>query len=322
MLKKIFLIFIGILVPFSIAFAAWELELDWPPSPMGTDLYTDSTLSDLTRYFYEWGIALGGLAAFIAILIAGFQYLTSVGDPQKMADARGRIVWALAGLVLLLASWLILNTINPDLTTLTFKGLAGSCDAVNDCPDPDGTGPLTPADAYECKGDPNPGDGKKEGACVPLESVVTTPEAPPCAYAIAYSQPNFGGRDSSPTLVGNNITIFGDPAISSIKAFFDDSTYNKTCWNAASTQSNCEAVVDSKGKRLCDWNASIDPPKCFQFCGTGGCGCRAELYDTPSCGDQLGKLPAYSSDLRDYFEEDSWYGDGAVDCIKLLKPAY
>ena len=119
LLKKLFLILIlafGIFLVFSSAFA---LELDWPPSPMGTDLTAGSTLTNLTQYLYEWGIALGGLAAFIALLIAGFMYLTSVGDPNKMADARGRIVWALAGLVLLLAAWLILNTINPDLTTLS-----------------------------------------------------------------------------------------------------------------------------------------------------------------------------------------------------------
>ncbi|MBU4480794.1 hypothetical protein KKH59_00575, partial [Patescibacteria group bacterium] len=102
--------------PLSIVFA---LEVDWPPSPMGTDLTDSSTLTNLTQYLYEWGIAFGGLAAFIALLIAGFMYLTSVGDPQKMADARGRIIWALAGLVLLLAAWLVLNTINPDLTALS-----------------------------------------------------------------------------------------------------------------------------------------------------------------------------------------------------------
>ena len=123
--KKLFLALIlglGIFLSFSAAFALVDdddLEVAWPPSPMGTDLTAGSTLTNLTQYLYEWGIALGGLAAFIALLIAGFMYLTSVGDPNKMADARGRIVWALAGLVLLLAAWLILNTINPDLTTLS-----------------------------------------------------------------------------------------------------------------------------------------------------------------------------------------------------------
>jgi hypothetical protein len=172
MLKKIFLIFIGILIPFSIAFA---LEIDWPPSPLGTDLTDASTLTDLVKYLYEWGIALGGLAAFIALLIAGFIYLTSVGDPQKMADARGRIIWALAGLVLLLAAWLILNTINPDLTNLVKLGESWGCDCApttipcSDCK------PSTPP--YICLGDPSPGNSKKEGTCV--AQVATPSSAPP-----------------------------------------------------------------------------------------------------------------------------------------------
>ncbi len=159
MFKRIFIVlflFFGLFLVFSTAFAAWELEVDWPPTPLGTDLATSSDLTVLVQYFYEWGIALGGLAAFIALLIAGFLYLTSVGDPNKMTDARGRIVSALAGLVLLLAAWIVLNTINPDLTTLSFGcDCASAAVSCTDCPS-----------GYVCIGDPNPGDGKKQGACM------------------------------------------------------------------------------------------------------------------------------------------------------------
>ena len=145
--KKIFFfIFLGI---FLIASQALALELSWPPSP-GPDhiILTESTpLNKLVQYFYEWGIFLGGLAAFIALIIAGFQYLTSVGDPARMKDAMDRIKSTLLGLVLLLGSWLILNTINPELTTLRLPPtrledigqLECGCpkDAVcPDCPDP------------------------------------------------------------------------------------------------------------------------------------------------------------------------------------------
>lgn len=116
--KKFFPLLVGIIIALLPLYFVLAMDLDWPPSPMGTDLTASSTLTNLIQYLYEWGIALGGLAAFIALLIAGFLYLTSVGDPTKMADARGRIIWALAGLVLLLAAWIVLNTINPDLTTL------------------------------------------------------------------------------------------------------------------------------------------------------------------------------------------------------------
>jgi len=92
------------------------LELNWPTSPGGTKLNESSKLPDLIEYIYEWGIALGGLGVFVSLLIAGIQYLTSFGNPTSMKDAMGRIQSAIIGLILLLSSWLILNTINPDLT--------------------------------------------------------------------------------------------------------------------------------------------------------------------------------------------------------------
>jgi len=92
--------------------------VDWPPSPTGIYLTFCTTITEAIKYFYEWGITLGGLAAFIALIIAGFLYLTSIGDPNKMKEAKGRILCALGGLTLLLASWLILDTINPQLTTI------------------------------------------------------------------------------------------------------------------------------------------------------------------------------------------------------------
>ncbi len=92
------------------------LELKWPSSPIGTRLENDSTFPDLVKYFYEWGISLGGLVAFISLVMAGFQYITSAGNAGKMKEARDQIDSAVLGLVLLLSSFLVLETINPQLT--------------------------------------------------------------------------------------------------------------------------------------------------------------------------------------------------------------
>lgn len=94
------------------------LETDWPPAPGGIDLTGESTLPEFINYVFLWGVLLGGLAAFLVLILAGFQYLTSVGDPTKMQEARNRITSAIVGLVLLLSTFIILNTLNPELTTL------------------------------------------------------------------------------------------------------------------------------------------------------------------------------------------------------------
>jgi hypothetical protein len=85
---------------------------------LGTVLTDDSTLVDVVKYFYEWGIFIGGVAAFISLVFGGFLYLTSAGDPGRLREAKDRIFSAIIGLVLLLGIYLILNTINPELTVL------------------------------------------------------------------------------------------------------------------------------------------------------------------------------------------------------------
>lgn len=119
--KKIFQLLI-FLISFAIGIvlglSCFALEIAWPTSPMGTTLSDSSSLVDMVRYFYEWAIAIGGIATFIALLFGGFLYLTSAGDPGKLREAKDRIISAFVGLAILLGSWLILNTLNPELVVL------------------------------------------------------------------------------------------------------------------------------------------------------------------------------------------------------------
>jgi len=128
--KKIILFCLVAIILFG--FASSVFALNWPvsPGPGGTKLCPTvpadgcpgpkpSTLTEMIEYFYRWAIVLGGLAAFVVLLYAGFQYLTSAGDPGKTKDARDRITSAIGGLALLLASFILLNIVNPELTGLS-----------------------------------------------------------------------------------------------------------------------------------------------------------------------------------------------------------
>lgn len=44
---------------------------------------------------------LGGIVAIIVIIIGGLQYVTSVGDPQKVSSARSMIIGAIVGLLII-----------------------------------------------------------------------------------------------------------------------------------------------------------------------------------------------------------------------------
>lgn len=54
-------------------------------------------------------MALAGLAVFVMLLAGGLKYLTSGGDQKAMEQAKGTITYAIFGLVLIVAAYLILN---------------------------------------------------------------------------------------------------------------------------------------------------------------------------------------------------------------------
>ena len=51
------------------------------------------------------------IAVFVMILVAGFQFLTSGGDPKGVAAARTTFTYAILGVILVVAVWLILTLI-------------------------------------------------------------------------------------------------------------------------------------------------------------------------------------------------------------------
>ncbi len=96
----------------------WSLQLNWPDSPGGTPLDSGSGIAKLVKYFYEWGIGLGVIIFFGILVYAGFLYITSAGNPSKMKSAKSKIISGFSGVLLLLGSYLLLNTINPELTNI------------------------------------------------------------------------------------------------------------------------------------------------------------------------------------------------------------
>jgi hypothetical protein len=88
---------------------------------------TDGKIRDLADYigrFYNFAIAIVGMIAAVMLIIGGFQYLTSGGDPGKVAAGKKRIIDALVGIVLALSAYTILFTVNPALLTFRLPNLS------------------------------------------------------------------------------------------------------------------------------------------------------------------------------------------------------
>jgi len=92
------------------ALAGYTLEVGLPNASEGTEV----GLIQYINYLYLFGLGLVGVAALISLVIGGFMYMLS--DTVTTKDkAREYISGAIYGLILALAAYLILNTINPDL---------------------------------------------------------------------------------------------------------------------------------------------------------------------------------------------------------------
>jgi hypothetical protein len=75
--------------------------------------------------FYTLALMLGGVLAFGAVVYGGVLYSASAGNPSKQSEGKEWIWAALTGLLLLAGAWLVLNTINPTLTNVSFPTLSG-----------------------------------------------------------------------------------------------------------------------------------------------------------------------------------------------------
>lgn len=98
---------------------AVDLLLNWPDIGGGS-LAETSSVPDLISYIYKFALGICGLTALLSIIFGAAQYAFSAGDSSKAGDAKNRITQALLGILILLFSYLILYTINPDLVKLNF----------------------------------------------------------------------------------------------------------------------------------------------------------------------------------------------------------
>lgn len=84
-----------------------------------TDVIDVPWISNYIAGVYRYSVSIASILAGVMFVIGGFQYLTAGGDASRVSKGRERITNAVIGLVLVLAAYVILLTINPDLVSLT-----------------------------------------------------------------------------------------------------------------------------------------------------------------------------------------------------------
>jgi len=93
--------------------------------------------NSLVAWIYYFIVGISGLAAFVMLVWGGIQWLTSGAIPSQASEARDKIRNAILGLLLILASFLVIQVINPELTIINAPGF--NCPAGATC-----TGSIVP----------------------------------------------------------------------------------------------------------------------------------------------------------------------------------
>lgn len=70
-----------------------------------------TTIGQIVSFVVAFIIVIAFLAALLYIVIGAFQWITSGGDKQRVADARNHIIAAVIGLIVIALSFIIINVV-------------------------------------------------------------------------------------------------------------------------------------------------------------------------------------------------------------------
>jgi hypothetical protein len=98
------------------AMAQYKLETGLPP--IAGQPSPSEGLPQYINYLFIFGLGLIAFLALVQMMAGGLTYILAAGNVAKVETAKDTIKQALLGLGLLLVSYLLLRTINPDLVNL------------------------------------------------------------------------------------------------------------------------------------------------------------------------------------------------------------
>ena len=119
---SLFFLFV-FLSPFFLFAQERALEVEYPKIG-GIKPETVATgLPEYVKYVFNFAVSFFGFVVLGALLWGGFLYLTSIGNPTKIKEAKDRIVSAFLGLIILFSSYIVFTNINPQLVIFSFPPL-------------------------------------------------------------------------------------------------------------------------------------------------------------------------------------------------------
>lgn len=105
---------------------------------------------------YDYALAIVGILAAIVLMAGGLMWLISAGDASKITQAKELIIGSISGLIILIASYALLVTINPDLVNLKGVNVAS----------------IKRVDVEPVSYDGNPNNSRVCDNCISLKNII------------------------------------------------------------------------------------------------------------------------------------------------------
>ena len=105
---------------FSLKISAAGLEVTYP-TISGTTINETTQLPGYILYLFNLGMFVGFFIVFLSFIAAGVMYITSALSIDLRTKAKDQISGAISGMLILLLTYLIVTTINPQLSFLNFN---------------------------------------------------------------------------------------------------------------------------------------------------------------------------------------------------------
>lgn len=93
-------------------------------------------LQELVQRIINLIVPAGFIVLLIMLIVGGFKYLTSGGEPKSISSASGTLTWALLGMLFLVLIWLLLKLIESFTGVEVTKFCIGFPGSTTGCPGP------------------------------------------------------------------------------------------------------------------------------------------------------------------------------------------
>lgn len=87
------------------------MSVDWTEDCAPDGIATLSCIPNVLEVVVFWALVFAGIVAFFLIVLAGYKFLNSGGDPKSADSARKTFTYGILGFVLILLSFLIIDLI-------------------------------------------------------------------------------------------------------------------------------------------------------------------------------------------------------------------